>query len=95
MSRAKTGTRMSNISILNKSVDSTWIENHYDGILDTSFFDTGGDLQNESGVTIQNESGVDIAIDVNTGESIEVTTISFVGDERPTPDATTGEFKAA
>jgi hypothetical protein len=35
MARVKNGTRMSHISLMNVEVDSTWITNHYNGLLNT------------------------------------------------------------
>jgi len=58
-------TRMALLSLLNEEVTQTWIDNHFDGLLDTS---DGND---------------------------EITTIAFIGDDSPTPDAESGLFKSS
>lgn len=58
--KVKNGSRMAWISVLNKEVDSTWVTDHNNGILDTS------------------------------GTNTEITTVSFIGNSDPTPDATSG-----
>ena len=80
---------MSHVSLMNVEVDSTWITNHYNGLLNTD--DDSDTLLDELGVTLLTEDSLDIELsgaDVGT----EITTISFVGDERVTPNSTSGEF---
>jgi len=92
MARVKTGTRMSHVSLMNIEVDSTWITNHYNGLLNTD--DDNDTLLDELGATLLTEDDLDIELpgaDVGT----EITTISFVGDERVTPNSTSGEFNAS
>ena len=92
MARVKTGTRMSHVSLMNIEVDSTWITNHYNGLLNTD--DDDDTLLDELGATLLTEDDLDIelsGVDVGT----EITTISFVGDERVTPNSTSGEFNAS
>jgi len=76
---AKSGTRFSHVSLLNSVVDSDWVDDHYDGILDTVI--TGGDLETEDGLTLQTELGVTIELETATKTSNEVYTIPFVGSE--------------
>ena len=83
---------MSHVSLMNVEVDSTWITNHYNGLLNTD--DDSDTLLDELGVTLLTEDSLDIELsgaDVGT----EITTISFVGDERVTPNSTSGEFNAS
>jgi len=77
---------------MNVEVDSTWITNHYNGLLNTD--DDDDTLLDELGATLLTEDDLDIELpgaDVGT----EITTISFVGDERVTPNSTSGEFNAS
>ena len=83
---------MSHVSFMNVEVDSTWITNHYNGLLNTD--DDDDTLLDELGATLLTEDDLDIELpgaDVGT----EITTISFVGDERVTPNSTSGEFNAS
>jgi len=92
MARVKNGTRMSHVSLMNVEVDSTWITNHYNGLLNTD--DDNDTLLDELGATLLTEDDLDIelsGVDVGT----EITTISFVGDERVTSNSTSGEFNAS
>jgi len=77
---------------MNVEVDSTWITNHYNGLLNTD--DDNDTLLDELGATLLTEDDLDIelsGVDVGT----EITTISFVGDERVTSNSTSGEFNAS
>ena len=83
---------MSHVSLMNVEVDSTWITNHYNGLLNTD--DDNDTLLDELGATLLTEDDLDIelsGVDVGT----EITTISFVGDERVTSNSTSGEFNAS
>ena len=90
MARAKNGTRMSHISVMNEEISTTWVDNHYIGILRT--LGDPDDMLTEAELTIETEDS--LTLENNGTESdIEITTISFVGDESATPNATVGEFK--
>jgi hypothetical protein len=60
----KSGSRIAHFVMLNEEVSLSWIQDHRDGLQDTS------------------------------GTNTEITTIPFVGDELPRPDATTGACKS-
>ncbi len=92
MARVKTGTRMSHISLMNIEVDSSWITDNYDGLLNTD--DDDDTLLDETGVILLTEDSLNLELD-GTDTGTEITTISFVGDERATPNASSGEFKAS
>jgi hypothetical protein len=64
MSNLKSGSRIAYLVMLHKEVSASWIQDHRDGLQDTS------------------------------GTNVEITTIPFVGDELPRPDATTGGCKS-
>jgi hypothetical protein len=95
MVRAKSGTRMSHISVMSEEKESSWITDHYNGFLDTTdevLLDT---ILTETGSILQTELATSLEIDVSGGTSdTEIITISFVGDDRATPIQTVGEFKA-
>ena len=92
MARVKNGTRMSHISLMNVEVDSTWITNHYNGLLNTD--DDDDTLLDELGAVLLTEKSLNLELDgIDVGT--EITTISFVGDERVTPNSTSGEFNAS
>ena len=93
MSRAKATTRMAHVHISNINVDSTWITNHRLGLLST-IIDNSSALLDETGAALLDEAG-GILTDTAPGTNSEVTTISFVGDENPTPEAEAGLFKAS
>ncbi len=57
MARAKSGTRIANLHISNDVKDSTWITNHYNGLLDTTN-DTVVPLLDEAGLPLLDEAGV-------------------------------------
>lgn len=91
MARAKNGTRMSHISLISDEVDSTWISNHYNGLIDNV---NGSDtLLDETGSILLTENNISLELD-SLETNREILTISFVGDDRPTPNSTSGEFKA-
>ena len=93
MARAKNGTRMAYISLMNEEKESTWITGHYNGFIDTvTETDT---LLAETGVVLQTEAGESIEHDSGTNTDSEVFSISFVGDDQPTPIQTLGQFKAS
>jgi len=92
MSRAKAGTRMAHVHISNAVYDSAWITNHSIGLLDTVTVNNQP-LLDEAGAALLDESG-GILTDTVSDTDEEITTVSFVGDERPTPNSETGLFKA-
>jgi len=54
MARAKSGTRMSHISVISSEVDSAWVTNHYNGLLVTRVLNES-DIQAEETLDIQTE----------------------------------------
>ena len=92
MARAKSGTRMSHLSVISREVDSAWITDHYNGLLDTvTELDS---ILTETGVEIQTEASTPLEIN-NTTPDTEILSISFVGDDSPTPIQTVNEFNAS
>jgi hypothetical protein len=92
MARVKSGTRMAYISVMSDEKSSTWVTDHYNGLLDTtaSSEDT---ILTEAGVIIQTEDLNSLQINVPATDT-EIISISFVADDRPTPIQTVGEFRA-
>ena len=92
MARAKSGTRMAYISVMSDEKTSSWVTDHYNGLLDTL---TSSDvIATETGTTIQTED-LD-SLNTNTARAdTESISISFVADDRPTPIQTVGEFRAS
>ena len=90
MARAKSGTRMAYISVISEEKSSSWVTDHYNGLLDTtaSSEDT---MSTEAGVIIQTEDLNSLEINFEPIDT-EIISISFVADDRPTPIQTTGEF---
>jgi len=94
MARAKNGTRMAYISLMNEEKESTWITGHYNGFIDTVTEFTTRDLTTEAGVDLTTEGSVTIQLDeVDPATDSEVFSISFVANDQPTPIQTVGEFK--
>lgn len=81
---------MSHISVINEAVNATWVSNHYNGILRTA--GDPEDLTTEALVNLETED-LQVIETNGTEPDIEITTISFVGDESPTPNSTAGQFK--
>ncbi len=96
MARAKNGTRMAYISLMNEEKESTWITGHYNGFIDTVTESTIRNLTTEAGVDLETEASVVIQTDeaIPTTDS-EIFSISFVANDQPTPIQTVGEFKAS
>lgn len=92
MANAKSGTIISHIALINSEVDSTWITNHYNGLQrNIGSVDT---LLTEAGLIIETEDSVSLELNESmTG--IEITTIPFTGDENPSPNSTSGQFKSS
>jgi hypothetical protein len=91
MARAKNGTRMAYISVMPEEKELAWITDHYNGFIDTvTETDT---LLAETGTVLQTETAANIELN-STPADTEIISISFVGDDRPTPIQTVGEFKA-
>lgn len=93
MARVKSGTRMAYISVMSDEKSSTWVTDHYNGLLDTtaSSEDT---ILTEAGVIIQTEDLNSLQINVPATDT-EIISISFVADDRPTPIQTVGEFRVS
>lgn len=90
MGRLKNGSRMSHISVISNEFTSAIIDDNYDGILKTkSESDT---MLSEADVIMETENSLSLELD-NSETGIEITTISFVGNEQATPNATVGQFK--
>ena len=83
---------MAHVHISNAVYDATWITNHSIGLLDTVTVNSQP-LLDEAGAALLDESG-GVLTDTAPDTDDEITTISFVGDERPTPNSETGLFKA-
>lgn len=93
MARAKSTTRIAHLHIANTGKDSTWVTNHSIGLLNTVII-TVADLLDEAGVTLLDETGATLTDEPIKDGLSEMTTISFVGNELPTPNAEVGLFKA-
>lgn len=92
MANAKSGTIISHIALVNVEVDSTWITKHYNGLqrnltsTDTMLAEDGSILQTEDTISLE-LNGAE--------EGIEITTIPFTGNENPSPNSTSGQFKSS
>ena len=94
MARAKNGTRMAYISLMNEEKESTWITGHYNGFIDTVTEFTVDTLLTESGTVLQTEAAANIELDETEPLTYsEVFSISFVANDQATPIKTVGEFK--
>ena len=94
MARAKNGTRMAYISLMNEEKESTWITGHYNGFIDTVTEFLTRDLTDETGAVIQTENSQTIQLnEVDPATDSEVFSISFVANDQATPIQTVGEFK--
>ena len=92
MARAKNGTRMAYISLMNEEKESTWITNHYNGLIDTvTELDS---ILTETGAELQTEVSTALEVNATTADT-EILSISFVADDSPTPIQTVNEFKAS
>jgi hypothetical protein len=91
MTRVKAGTRMSHLSVISKEVDSSWVTDHFNGILNTSQPDVGLNLTAEDDVNLLTETGVAILTE-SPPTDIEITSIGFVTDETESSNSTTGQF---
>ncbi len=92
MARVKSGTRMAYISVMSDQKPSTWVTDHYNGLIDT--LSSSDVIATEAGVTIQTEDVNSLETNVAASDT-EIISISFVGDDRPTPIQTVGEFRAS
>ena len=92
MARAKSGTRMAYISVMSDEKTSSWVTDHYNGLLNT--LTSSGVIVTETGSTIQTEDLNELNINTVRSDT-EIISISFVADDRPTPIQTVGEFKAS
>ena len=88
---AKSGTRMSHITVVSTEVDSTWVNNNYNGILVTRKLGESLDLQTEDSLDLQTELSTTITTDVESLD-IEITSIGFVADESESSNSTAGQF---
>jgi hypothetical protein len=96
MARAKNGTRMAYVSVMSEEKESAWVTDHYNGLIDTVTEFTIDTLLTETGTALQTETAATIELDAtDPATDSEVFSISFVGDDRPTPIQTVGEFKAS
>ena len=94
MARAKNGTRMAYISLMNEEKESIWITGHYNGFIDTVTEFLIRDLTDETGTVIQTENSQTIQLnEVDPATDSEVFSISFVANDQATPIQTVGEFK--
>lgn len=92
MANVKSGTIISHISMVSQEADSTWITNHYNGLLKTvTEPDT---LLAETGLVLETELAVDIQLQVGNAFDIEITHIPFTGDEAAEPNKTAGQYSS-
>jgi len=92
MARVKSGTRMSHLSVISKEVDSAWVTDHYNGLLKTVFIDALS-LETEDSVTMTTEDAVTLQTN-EPQQDIEITTISFVGNDTQSSNSTAGQFQS-
>ena len=92
MARVKSGTRMAYISVMSEEKELAWITDHYNGLIDT--VTETDSILTETGATLQTELSTSLELN-NPAADTEILSISFVGDDRPTPIQTVGEFKAS
>ena len=92
MVRAKVGTRMSHISVISDEVDSSWVTDHYNGLLTTVRLNTDNMLD-EDDVILLTEDSVSLELNI-TPTDIEITSIGFVADESESSNSTAGQFVA-
>lgn len=90
MARAKSGTRMSHVSVISKEVDSSWVTDHYNGLLTTVFVDVLS-LETEDSLTMTTEDAVTLQTN-EPQQDIEITSIGFVADETESSNSTAGQF---
>ena len=92
MARVKSGTRMAYISVMSDEKDLAWVTDHYNGLLNTL---TSEDVISvETGAALQTEDLNSFQINTLLSDT-EIISISFVGDDRPTPIQTVGEFRVS
>ena len=92
MARVKSGTKMAYISVMSEETELAWITDHYNGLLDTvTELDS---ILTETGATLQTEASTQLEINATTADT-EILSISFVGDDSPTPIQTVNEFNAS
>ena len=80
MTRVKAGTKMAYVSVMSAEVDSSWIANHYAGLLTTFEKITGDPLDAEDAVTLTSEAGISFELEAPNVDT-EITTIGFVANE--------------
>jgi hypothetical protein len=91
MARAKVGTRMSHITVISTEVDTTWVNNNFNGILVTREININ-DIQTEDTLDITTEALTTLETNEATSD-IEITSIGFVADETESSNSTTGQFQ--
>lgn len=92
MARAKSGTRMSHVSVISKEVDSSWVTDHYNGLLTTVFIDVLS-LETEDSLIMTTEDAVTLQTN-EPQQDIEITSIGFVADETESSNSTAGQFQS-
>lgn len=94
MGRLKSGSKISHFSMLSNESSATNITENYNFLLRTKVPQSGIVLLTELDVSLETEDSLTI-----NGEAEdltpEITTISFVSDEQPTPNALCGVFKSS
>jgi len=94
MGRLKSGSKISHFSMLSNESTSTHITENYNFLLRTQVEQSGVVLLTELDANLETEDSLTI-----NGEAEEltpeITTISFVADEQPTPNAVSGVFKSS
>jgi hydrogenase maturation factor HypE len=92
VARAKSGTRMSHVSVISKEVDSSWVTDHYNGLLTTVFIDVLS-LETEDSLIMTTEDAVTLQTN-EPQQDIEITSIGFVADETESSNSTAGQFQS-
>ena len=94
MARLKSGSKISHFSMLSNESTLTHINENYNFLLRTQVEQLGVVLLTELDANLETEDSLTI-----NGEAEdltpEITTISFVSDEQPTPNAVCGIFKSS
>ena len=95
MARLKSGSKISHFSILSNESTSTHITENYNFLLRTNIEQPGVVLLTEADANLETEDSLTINGEDLVNLTPEITTISFVADELPTPNAVSGVFKSS
>ena len=81
---------MSHITVVSREVDTTWVNDNFNGILVTREVNES-DIQTEDSLDLQTELSATITTN-EASTDIEITSIGFVADESESSNSTTGQF---